>query len=343
MRFKAVLFAVFCLSFAGMAQKIEGNGNGGSATTNDSSLVSSNPHSATGVSRGGANVLWDQTEDNSTNGVPAQNFEVAFDAYDSMGADDFEVPAGTTWSVDGFVFEAGVATGPADNATVEILADDNGTPGAVMHSFTVAATFDGTFLDVPIPATELAGGIYWVAMTINMDFGVGGQLFWSNTASATTLSDGHWINPEDGFGSGCTDWASIATCGVGGGQAQLQFDVLGEEVACTISDIMVSEVNGNTATVTVYGACDDFDLYADGPNGTTLVGTGLSVDGVESFDVDFYADAVYYASGDGGATAVDGVTSTRTVPTLGEWGLILFLGGLTMAALFFMRRRNALS
>ena len=37
-----------------------------------------------------------------------------------------------------------------------------------------------------------------------------------------------WRNPGDGFASGCTDWGTIVTCGVGGGvDPDVLFQILG--------------------------------------------------------------------------------------------------------------------
>src|SRR4051794_20585285 len=47
-----------------------------------------------------AEVLYDQYDNPGFTGVTSQNFEAAYDGYDSHAADDFAVPKGDTWTVD---------------------------------------------------------------------------------------------------------------------------------------------------------------------------------------------------------------------------------------------------
>ena len=49
-------------------------------------------------------VLYDQTGV-AENGAPAQNFQSAYDPYDSVGADDFVVTDAEGWTVSGFNFQ----------------------------------------------------------------------------------------------------------------------------------------------------------------------------------------------------------------------------------------------
>jgi hypothetical protein len=78
-------------------------------------------------------------------------------------------------------------------------------------------------------ACELGAGTYWLAVSVDVDFGVGGQIFWSTrTVQSNALAA--WRNPGDGFASGCTDWGTIPSCGVGGGvDPDVLFQILGTE------------------------------------------------------------------------------------------------------------------
>jgi len=57
-------------------------------------------------------VLFDQGGMSADNGVTAQNFESAFDAYDAEGGDDFVVDAADGWTVHQVKFASGGSTWP---------------------------------------------------------------------------------------------------------------------------------------------------------------------------------------------------------------------------------------
>ena len=177
----------------------------------------------------GATLLYDQTDAAAGNGVPAQNFEVAYDAYDSDAADDFVVPAGG-WTVSSFNLGVTSTFTGAVTSQVTVYADAGGLPGAATCSYAAAATnLDGLVATVTLPTTcALGAGTYWVGLAVNLDFAVGGQTFWSNR---TTLSNSSavWRNPGDGFASGCTTFTPLLSCaGIGGGAGpDLLFQVVG--------------------------------------------------------------------------------------------------------------------
>ena len=225
MKFKAVLL-VFFAALSVFAQKGEGNEG---ATGPQSSF----PNFVEGSFAGGG-VLFDSTGNAGGNGVPDQNFEAAFDAYDCMGADDFEVPPGMIWDID-TVFIVGTLSGagvPA-SANVTFHADAGGLPGAVVATYSSVAIANNNAgqLTVNLPATaSIPEGRHWMAFQVNMDFGGGnGQHFWSNT-NTQFGNLAAWINPGDGFGSGCINWTDTQTCGVGGGATvDLQMTLSGVE------------------------------------------------------------------------------------------------------------------
>ena len=229
MKFKAILFALLLVG-AAFGQKGEGEGEGGGG-----SPVDNFANNATGSYSGGAVVLHDQTGNPGGNGVPDQNFEAAFDAYDCMGADDFEVPADRLWTVETvFIVGTYTGTGVAVSVNVAIHQDAAGVPGTVVQSFTGLAPSSDVAgqITVNLPGgVPLGEGRYWVAMQINKDFGGGnGQHFWSNT-SVQNFNLAAWINPGNGFGSGCTNWTNTQTCGVGGGATiDLQYSISGTDV-----------------------------------------------------------------------------------------------------------------
>ncbi len=188
------------------------------------------------IPEGAAILLYDQTDMASGNGAPDQNFEAAFDGYDSEGGDDFEVTFADGWTIEQ-VTTVGTfsTTGPTASVDVFFYADAAGFPdtgaGALCTYPGVVPTSQtmGSYvLDLPAPCI-LPMGFYWVTLISNLDFGTAGQHFWSNRTTQS-FSGGVWRNPGDGFGSGCTAFDRQTTCGVGGGtNPDFLFQILGQE------------------------------------------------------------------------------------------------------------------
>lgn len=179
----------------------------------------------------GSTVLYDQTANPSTNGTTAQNFESSYDSYDNEAADDFVVPASgwTLTSVNMTTTTSGGFTG-ATTASVNIYPDAAGVPGAAAAcSYGAAATTIGAAsTEITLPTScALAAGTYWVGISVALDVGTEGQIFWT-TDTVGALSNSVWRNPGDGFTTGCTDWGTLVACNVGGGvDPGLSFQLLG--------------------------------------------------------------------------------------------------------------------
>ena len=209
-------------------------GSGGKGGGGGAGLVGPNPtfHSA---------VLYDQTANPSGDGAPAQDFEASFDNFDSTAADDFVV-TGTGWTVDGIQFLGAIGDPVANGmgAVLAIHADSGGAIGAAVCSPTVTLTGDGSVLNAEFDAPcNLMPGTYWVLFHVIMDFGAGGQWFWTNTATITN-SAAQWQNPGDGFGSGCTTFQPAGSvCGVGGGLGSM-----GDFLFVVYGDIYVPPAEG---------------------------------------------------------------------------------------------------
>jgi hypothetical protein len=162
--------------------------------------------------------LWNQNKADAGVAIVSQDFEAALDGYDSQAADDFKVPAGTTWKVKevdttSFYFDG---AGPADSVDVTFYTDAGGLPGAVKKAYSGIAYVDpsgglGSFaIFLPKPV-KLTSGTYWVSVVANMEYFTGGEWAWETRATAK----GHnaaWQNPGDAFGSGCVTWSDMPTC-----------------------------------------------------------------------------------------------------------------------------------
>lgn len=170
---------------------------------------------------GGSITLWDQTDLASGNGAPDQDFEAVYDVYDAEGADDFVVPAGLEWTIEE-VGTVGIqaAGGTATSVDITFYEDAGGLPGAAIAACTYPGVTPvetaGSFeITLPVPCV-LGEGTYWLGQQTNQDVLSNDQHFWSNRTAANG-NNAAWRNPGDGFGSGCTDWDAMTTCGVGGG------------------------------------------------------------------------------------------------------------------------------
>lgn len=174
---------------------------------------------------GGALLLYDQTDNASGNGAPDQDFEAGFDAYDCMGADDFVVTDASGWTVQRVV-TVGTQSAGGTPTSVDVTfyanspgGGDTDLPGATVCSYPALIPTSGNAsftIDLPTDCV-LPPGIHWVGIQANQNFGGGnGQHFWSNR-TVQSGNESAWINPGNGFGSGCTTWTPQTTCGVGGG------------------------------------------------------------------------------------------------------------------------------
>jgi hypothetical protein len=159
-------------------------------------------------------VIYDQLADISQAAVSSQNFEAAYNSFDTQAADDFFVPPGQTWQITD-IDVAGVysVTGSAHSVNVVFYLDSNqqlSLPAAPIITQTSIVPIDGLqhgsfsiLLDTPV---VLQQGHYWVSVQSNQDFTTNGQWFW-RLRSANSNSTVAWRNPGGGFNrSGCLDW-----------------------------------------------------------------------------------------------------------------------------------------
>ena len=167
-------------------------------------------------SPGTRDLLWDQTGNPSGDGSSAaQDFvDPGFDAYDCWGADDFEVPAGETWTIDSAYFAGGYwnGAGPGTGFGNMKIYSDAGMPGTELYDLPGCAVVDDGAgnLDITLSTpVDLSEGIYWVAWQQTVEYAVGGQ--WGVSPHMANYGNvWYWINPLDGFGNG-TDWIACTT------------------------------------------------------------------------------------------------------------------------------------
>jgi hypothetical protein len=144
-------------------------------------------------------------------GVVSQNFSDD-DTLDSAGVTDFAVKK--TCHVTGVdatgVYYNGI--GPADSEVVTFYADEDGAPGSVLSSQTVAGVDNGGSFVMPLDDVAIPPGRAWVSVVANMSFSTGGEWGWELSTQAKRGSSSLWENPDDGFGTGCTTWGPVGTC-----------------------------------------------------------------------------------------------------------------------------------
>lgn len=183
----------------------------------------------------GTVVLYDQTDNAADNGSPDQNFEAAYNAYDCAGADDFVVTDPTGWTIEQVVTVGTQSIGGAP-ASVDVTfyanspgGGDTDLPGAVECGYPGLTPAGNASFTLTLPSACILGpGTHWVGLVVNQDFGGSGQHFWSNR-SVQTGNEGVWMNPGNGFGTGCTSWAPQTTCGtIGGSHPDYLFQIVGQ-------------------------------------------------------------------------------------------------------------------
>src|SRR6185312_2531821 len=117
--------------------------------------------------------------------------------------------------------------GLARDENVTFYKNKKGLPGAVKKDFANLAGVDngtGSF-KIKGAKVKLAAGTYWVSVQANLDFGVGGEWGWENQTTVVG-KPAAWVNPGDGFGTGCTVYTTETTC-IPDGQGDHMFTIKG--------------------------------------------------------------------------------------------------------------------
>jgi len=193
--------------------------------------------------KAGTVVLYDQY--NNANGldVTSQDFEAAFNAYDSFGADDFVVPAGQTWSIQGVDVDGEWSVaGPAAGFHVHFYANAGTLPGALvcdrLSNPYVNGPAAGDAVITLTSACVLTPGTYWMSVQTRQDFNPAGQWFWQNRGVGTG-NPAAWQNPGGGFGVGCLTWGVRSVCLAGNNGPDQVFRLNGVIVPVDLQDFKV--------------------------------------------------------------------------------------------------------
>jgi subtilisin-like proprotein convertase family protein len=163
----------------------------------------------------------------------SQNFETANDGFDNQAAEDFVVPANTTWNITqvsagGMYFNG---AGPSTTYNVFIYRNSaSNIPGTLVANYNNLTYTGGASPVIAIPSTSLTAGTYWLSVQSNMTFTVGGEWAWGANGTTATGLPWQWQNPNGGFGT-CPSWANGAATCIVGTDRNLIFTLTGTSVA----------------------------------------------------------------------------------------------------------------
>ena len=187
-----------------------------------------------GAAPASAANLYDQY-DNLAPGVVSSFDESALgqSPADNEAADDVAVPLDERWKVKS-VEVAGsyfLGSGPASNVNVAVYKNSHGLPGAQVYraaSIVPTSLSDPNFVaPLPTAAKLRAGKRYWVSVQANIG-AAKGRWGWSSRAVQSGFESA-WRNPGDGFGTGCTTFQPVSSCGISGGP-DLMFRLRGKAI-----------------------------------------------------------------------------------------------------------------
>ncbi|HLO92327.1 MAG TPA: carboxypeptidase regulatory-like domain-containing protein [Lentimicrobium sp.] len=250
---------------------------------------SNRPVSQTAGSTGNGPVIYDQLLPLSFGSIVSHEMTDAGNApMTSFAADDFIVPEGNNWNIN-YVNVAGsynAYTGISiPSINVVFYADNNGMPGAALHTFNGLQSFNEIELDatmgvylyeISLPeGVDLTPGHYWLGVQAVSDYTITGQWGWFTHESLPIDSEYHWKNPADGFGLGYTDWttASLITWG----SYNLAFSLSGPGLPGDIAATAVTEpvsASGLTSTEHI-----SVRVKNEGPNNLTGVTLAYRING----------------------------------------------------------------
>jgi hypothetical protein len=206
-------------------------------------------------------VLYDQTSNPSGFGFISQDFEAAFNAFDSEAADDFVVPSGQSWTIDTVeVIGFYSSTVPVTSTVDVIFYTNSGTnlPDTSVSSAlgVVPAVGANGFLTVTLPAAVmLSPGAYWMSFQANLNFNPNSSLWYWLMRTVQANNGFAWRNPGNGFATGCTTWTRATSCGAT--QPDLLFRLngtsasLGNGVAVEPPTAAMSGAPGSVVTYTL--------------------------------------------------------------------------------------------
>jgi len=188
--------------------------------------------------------------------VNSQDFSPPFEAYDDFGADDFVVPANTVWRVTKVEVRGNSSGTAAQTANLFLYRDGGTIPGANLFSQRNVPRGTGqTYPDLDLAASfpVLPPGRYWVTVQANLDF-TGGNNWWWEDYAPQFGQPAAFEQPGDGFGDGCTTFATRYTgpCYPGSEAAPDQsFRLSGDQTGSKLKILKAKPRRGGKVKLTV--------------------------------------------------------------------------------------------
>ncbi|MBX2990421.1 MAG: T9SS type A sorting domain-containing protein [Bacteroidetes bacterium] len=151
------------------------------------------------------------------------------------GADDFVVPAGSRWTLQAVEILGSYTRGGQgfQSATVNVRADDNNKPGPVIFSDTTFINRGPNFFIILRDTVGFGPGRYWLNFVVNMPRGPDTSYFGWATSASQAGAPFHWRDPNNILGFNVPAWAPGNQNGVGGGDPDLVFELLGYQPGTT--------------------------------------------------------------------------------------------------------------
>lgn len=215
-------------------------------------------------------TLYSQLEQAHVDGLPDQDFEPTFNAFDSTAADDFVVPP-PGWLL--YRIRTVGSTGVSGGATVDVTIRTNvigggnpHLPGAAVCTYNDVVPSDdfagSLTIDLPSPC-ELGAGIYWLQLQVAQNSATHGNHEW-RTSTTQRNSEAVWQNPGAGFGTNCEiGWWPMSGCGIVAPTTyDLLFQLLGQLQPVPLHDQTDSPGAGLVPDQDFQPAFDIFDAQA---------------------------------------------------------------------------------
>lgn len=273
------------------------------------------------------------------NSRPSQLF-TDFGGLLAQSADDFEIPAGQTWTIERVITPGGVNGSPVLNVARVIIYDDNaGSPGNEVYNSGGILPASGTSnpsLELVLPgAVELPAGKYWLTVYVELAFGSGNQWFWSTT-SAVTGEEGAFRDVGDLFGTGATDWTPLSLT-FGGPPIDMLFTFFGSATGVPTplapSELEATSISSNKFNLSWLDNSSDeigflIERSTDGSNFSKR--TTVGADNIEYADTDLFdPELTYYyrvaAIGLSDTSAYSNIDFTAVIPQAPKAKLATFV------------------
>jgi hypothetical protein len=176
--------------------------------------------------RGGANTLYSQeaAATGSTTGglVSTRMTALGAGTDDTITADDFTVPSGQEWSVEGLLTSGFLSLGSATptSFTVRFFADNGGSPGAEVYTWegvpASGTNPDNQEFDFSGDPAVFGPGTYWVAVAGTHNTAINlGTFRWNWFTGPNVITNEFHLRDTAGFFGAPLDWTSASGLGVG--------------------------------------------------------------------------------------------------------------------------------